>query len=75
MLSRLFWPGYESHYFVYCCHAGILENLHSAASHPSGPDIGLSRARPPVFGLRKDRMVRQVRQWGWHAIRKSFVVS
>ncbi|GLQ35402.1 DNA polymerase III subunit delta [Amylibacter marinus] len=38
--------------------------LHAAACHPQGPDTGLARARPPVFGPRKDRMVRQARSWG-----------
>jgi DNA polymerase-3 subunit delta len=38
--------------------------LHAAASDPSGPDTALSRARPPVFGPRRDRMTRQARKWG-----------
>lgn len=38
--------------------------LHAAASDPSGPDTALSRARPPVFGPRRDRMTRQARRWG-----------
>ena len=38
--------------------------LHMAACDPDGPDRALMRARPPVFGARKDRMVRQARQWG-----------
>lgn len=38
--------------------------LHTAATNPNGPDAALSRARPPVFGPRKDRMVRQARHWG-----------
>lgn len=38
--------------------------LHAAASDPQGPDVGFSRARPPVFGPRKDRLVRQARGWG-----------
>jgi len=42
--------------------------LHAAAAHSQGPDIALSRARPPVFGLRKERMVRQVRHWGMHRL-------
>ena len=40
------------------------KQLHAATCHPQGPDAGLSRARPPVFGPRKDRMVRQARHWG-----------
>ncbi len=38
--------------------------LHAASCDPQGPDVGLSRARPPVFGPRKDRLVRQARAWG-----------
>lgn len=38
--------------------------LHAAASHPQGPEQGLARARPPVFGPRRDRMARQARAWG-----------
>lgn len=38
--------------------------LHAAASHPQGPDQGLARMRPPVFGPRRDQMLRQARHWG-----------
>ena len=38
--------------------------LHAAVSDPQGPDVGFSRSRPPVFGPRKDRLVRQARGWG-----------
>ncbi|MEO0912181.1 MAG: DNA polymerase III subunit delta [Pseudomonadota bacterium] len=38
--------------------------LHSAAADPQGPEAALSRARPPVFGPRRDRMARQARAWG-----------
>lgn len=38
--------------------------LHSAAIHPQGPEQALARARPPVFGPRRDRMLRQARSWG-----------
>jgi len=73
MLSRLFGQGINP---TTLCIAVTrhFRNLHSAASHPSGPDIGLSRARPPVFGLRKERMVRQVRQWGGMRLEKALCV-
>ena len=48
--------------------------LHAAASHPDGPDSALSRARPPVFGARKDRMVRQARAWGAPRLEKALAV-
>ena len=38
--------------------------LHAAASDPKGVEAGLARARPPVFGPRRDRMARQARGWG-----------
>lgn len=38
--------------------------LFAAASDPGGPEAGLSRARPPVPFMRKDRMARQARNWG-----------
>jgi len=38
--------------------------LHAAASDPGGVASGLSRARPPVFGPRRDRMQRQAQSWG-----------
>jgi len=73
MLSRLFGQGMNP---TTLCIAVTrhFRNLHSAASHPSGPDVALSRARPPVFGLRKDRMVRQVRQWGGMRLEKALDV-
>ena len=37
--------------------------LHAAASDPNGAAAGLSRMRPPVFGPRRDRMLRQVQGW------------
>ena len=38
--------------------------LHAAASDPGGPGSGIARVRPPVFGPRRDRMVRQAQGWG-----------
>jgi len=38
--------------------------LHAAASNPRGVEAGLASARPPVFGPRRDRMVRQARKLG-----------
>lgn len=40
--------------------------LHAAASDPSGPSAALSRARPPIFGPRRDKMIRQAQAWGVH---------
>jgi DNA polymerase-3 subunit delta len=38
--------------------------LHAAAADPEGPAAALARARPPVFGPRRDRLARQARGWG-----------
>ncbi|RMH46760.1 MAG: DNA polymerase III subunit delta [Alphaproteobacteria bacterium] len=37
--------------------------LHRAASDPSGPERGIAAVRPPVFGPRRNRMVRQAGRW------------
>ncbi|MBL4918101.1 DNA polymerase III subunit delta [Szabonella alba] len=39
-------------------------SLHLAASDPGGPEAGLTRMRPPVFGPRRDAMVRQAQGLG-----------
>lgn len=38
--------------------------LHTAAADPGGVSAGLARARPPVFGPRRDRMQRQAQGMG-----------
>ncbi|PWK59856.1 DNA polymerase III subunit delta [Roseicyclus mahoneyensis] len=38
--------------------------LHAAACHPGGPAAGLQAQRPPVFGPRRDRMLKQAQGWG-----------
>ncbi len=38
--------------------------LHAAASDPGGPGAGIARVKPPVYGPRRDRMVRQAQAWG-----------
>lgn len=38
--------------------------LHAAAADPGGPGAGLARARPPIFGPRRDRMQRQAQRLG-----------
>ncbi len=40
------------------------KQLHAAATSDQGPEAALTRARPPVFGPRRDRMIRQARTWG-----------
>jgi DNA polymerase-3 subunit delta len=38
--------------------------LYTAASDPGGAAQGIGRLRPPVFGPRRDRMLRQAQNWG-----------
>ncbi|MEM8591455.1 MAG: DNA polymerase III subunit delta [Pseudomonadota bacterium] len=38
--------------------------LHTAAADPGGPGQGIARLRPPIFGPRRDRMLRQAQAWG-----------
>ena len=38
--------------------------LYAAAAHPGGAAEGIARLRPPVFGPRRDRMLRQAQNWG-----------
>lgn len=38
--------------------------LYTAASDPGGASQGISRMRPPIFGPRRDRMIRQASGWG-----------
>ena len=45
--------------------------LHAAASAQGGAAEGLARMRPPVFGPRRDRMLRQAQGWGMHNLEKA----
>ena len=38
--------------------------LHTVASDPGGPGAGIGKLRPPVFGPRRDKIVRQASAWG-----------
>ncbi len=38
--------------------------LHTASADPGGPAAGVGRLRPPVFGPRRDAIVRQAGNWG-----------
>ena len=42
--------------------------LHAAASDPEGAARGIARLRPPIFGPRRDRMLRQAQNWGVHKL-------
>jgi DNA polymerase-3 subunit delta len=38
--------------------------LYAVAADPGGPAAGIGRLRPPVFGKRRDQLLRQARAWG-----------
>ncbi|MFT4743524.1 MAG: DNA polymerase-3 subunit delta [Yoonia sp.] len=40
------------------------KRLHAVASDPGGASAGIGRLRPPVFGPRRDKIVRQASAWG-----------
>lgn len=40
------------------------KTLHAAASDPGGAAQGIGKLRPPVYGPRRDRMLRQAQGWG-----------
>lgn len=42
--------------------------LYTAASDPGGAAAGIARMRPPIFGPRRDRMLKQAQQWGVHRL-------
>jgi DNA polymerase-3 subunit delta len=45
--------------------------LHSAASAPGGAAEGMARMRPPIFGPRRERMLKQVQSWGIHRLEQA----
>jgi DNA polymerase-3 subunit delta len=48
--------------------------LHAAAADPNGPAAGMARQRPPVFGPRRDRMIRQADAWGMNRLERALAV-
>jgi DNA polymerase III subunit delta len=48
--------------------------LHSASADPGGAAAGLARARPPVFGPRRDIMLRQASGWGQRALEQALAL-
>ncbi|MDQ2090458.1 DNA polymerase III subunit delta [Marimonas arenosa] len=45
--------------------------LYTAASDPGGAAQGIARMRPPIFGPRRDRMLRQAQGWGARKLEKA----
>ena len=42
--------------------------LHAAAADPGGPGAGIGKLRPPVYGPRRDAMLRQAQRLGLHRL-------
>ena len=40
------------------------KTLYTVAADPGGPGKGIGRLRPPVFGPRRERLLRQAEHWG-----------
>lgn len=45
--------------------------LHAAAADPGGPSAGVQKMRPPPFGPRRDRIIRQAGDWGLHRLEEA----
>ena len=48
--------------------------LHAAASAPGGAAEGMARMRPPIFGPRRDRMLKQAQTWGMHRLEQAIQI-
>ncbi|MCV6586658.1 MAG: DNA polymerase III subunit delta [Marinibacterium sp.] len=48
--------------------------LYTAASAPGGAANGIGALRPPVYGKRRDRMLRQAQNWGAHRLETALTV-
>jgi DNA polymerase-3 subunit delta len=48
--------------------------LHAAAAAPGGAAEGIARIRPPIFGPRRDRMLRQAQGWGMHRLEQAIML-
>lgn len=48
--------------------------LHAASADPGGPSAGIARIRPPVFGPRRDRLLRQAQSWGLERLEQALSI-
>ncbi|QQA43077.1 DNA polymerase III subunit delta [Pelagovum pacificum] len=48
--------------------------LHAAASDPGGASAGVAKLRPPVFGPRRDKLMRQAQHWGMHRLETGLTI-
>lgn len=70
LISRLSGQGVNA---VTLCIGALrhFRTLHAAASDPGGAAAGIARARPPVFGPRRERMLKQAQGWGVHRLEQA----
>jgi DNA polymerase III subunit delta len=73
VLRRLYAQGVGP---VAICIAGLrhFRTLHMVAADPDGPSQGANRLRRPVFGPRRDAVVRQAGNWGRERLEKALGV-
>ncbi|MBO6852385.1 MAG: DNA polymerase III subunit delta [Marivivens sp.] len=70
VLSRLYAQGVTP--VTLCIGATrFFRTLHALASDPGGPSSGAAKLRPPLFGPKRDRMVRQAERWGRRSLEKA----
>ncbi|MFC3613153.1 DNA polymerase III subunit delta [Lutimaribacter marinistellae] len=48
--------------------------LYACAADPGGPAQGIGKLRPPIYGPRRDRVLRQSQQWGAHRLETALTV-
>lgn len=48
--------------------------IHTVLSDPGGPSAGVGRLRPPLFGPRRDAVIRQAGSWGREKSEKALIV-
>ncbi|MGR3761459.1 DNA polymerase III subunit delta [Roseobacteraceae bacterium NS-SX3] len=48
--------------------------LYTIAADPGGPAQGIGRLRPPLYGKRRDRMLRQAQNWGPHKLETALTI-
>lgn len=48
--------------------------LYTVASDPGGAAAGIGRLRPPVFGPRRDRLLRQAQAWGAEKLQTALTI-
>tara|TARA_R110002124_G_scaffold220063_3_gene385839 strand:- start:1479 stop:2504 length:1026 start_codon:yes stop_codon:yes gene_type:complete len=48
--------------------------LYAVAAAPGGPGEGINRVRPPVFGPRRDKVLRQAQGWGVERLQQALTV-